>query len=145
MTCSVFAALKVNVDLDPSETLEEYWDAIVMQTALGWDNFLMGCWSVEWVNQLRKEEAERTIPRSPERVIASIIARLWEISWDLWLGRNAAVYPTSEVAADGEITERAFLPARLCRSERRKKHVGVGRSQSLMRQWLSRASTGVSV
>ncbi len=141
----MFAALKVNVDLDPSETLEEYWDAIVMQTALGWDNFLMGCWSVEWITQLRNDEADRAIPRSPEQVIASIIARLWEISWDLLLGRNAAVYPNCEVEADGEMVARAFYPARLCRRERRRKRDSVGRSQSLMRQWLSRALTGVTV
>jgi hypothetical protein len=105
----------------------------------------MGCWSEEWVQKLRDEYAARAFLRSPERVIAAIISRLWEISWDLWLVRNSAVYPDSEMTADGEMIQRTFVPTRLCRKERRGRRDGVERGQALMRQWLSRGSSGASV
>jgi hypothetical protein len=141
----VLDALKRFVDVDPSSIPAEYWDAILIQSILGWENSIMGCWSVEWVQRLRDEFAAGASLRSPERVIAAIIARLWEISWDLWLGRNAAVYPDSEMEADGEMIQRTYAPTRLCRKERRRKKDGIGRSKAFMHNWLSRGSAEVSV
>jgi hypothetical protein len=63
-------------------------DKVIQWICIGGDNFLMGCRSIEWV---RAEYAEMDIQRLPERTLLAIIARLWKISWDLWLGRNAAV------------------------------------------------------
>jgi len=73
-------------------------DAVAAQQIIGWDKFLLGCWSVQWAQCLRAEYSRLRVLRSPERVIAEVIARLWEISWDLWLGRNAAVYPDQELS-----------------------------------------------
>jgi hypothetical protein len=132
--------LKHQANIDLSSIPVEFQQAVVAQEVIGWDNFLMGCWSIEWSIRLREEDEEQEIFRLPERVIAAIIARLWEISWDLWLGRNAAVYPNSEISAEGDTIQRSIIPTRLCRVERRRKRDGVAQSSALMRQWLSRAS-----
>jgi hypothetical protein len=34
---------------------EEYREAVAAQIAIGWDQFLMGCWAVEWQERLRGE------------------------------------------------------------------------------------------
>lgn len=118
---------------------EIFRDAVAAQQIIGWDKFLMGCWSVQWENSLRAEYSRLRVQRSSERVIAAIIARLWEISWDLWLGRNAAVYPDHELSAEGELVSRDIRPGRLCRRRRR---ISVGGSRAVMERWLrGRGST----
>ena len=73
------------------------------QTAIGWDQYLKGCWAVEWRKRLKGELEAKQDTRRSERMIASIIERLWETSWDLWLGRNAAVYPDQALSAQREL------------------------------------------
>ncbi len=107
------------------------------QAIIGWDNFLMGCWSIQWQQSLRAEYEAMDSPRQPERTIAEIIAKLWEISWDLWLGRNAAVYPNQEISAEGEVVPRVICPTSLCRPVRRRRLDSVGRSRAFMMRWLS--------
>jgi hypothetical protein len=116
---------------------EEYQDVVAAQAIIGWDNFLMGCWSIQWQHSLRAEYEAMDSPRQPERTIAEIIAKLWEISWDLWLGRNAAVYPNQEISAEGEVVPRVIRPTSLCRPVRRRRLDSVGRSRAFMMRWLS--------
>ncbi len=57
------------------------------------------------------------IRRKPERAIGEIIAKLWEISCDLRLGRNTVVYPNQELSAEGEVIPRVILirPISVCK------------------------------
>ena len=119
---------------------EEYRDAVAAQVVIGWDNFPMGCWALEWRERLRWEYEALHISRQPERTIASIIERLWETSWDLWLGRNAAVYPRQVLSAEGELVTQDIIPTRLCRRTRRGRIDRAGRA--CMDKWLS-SGTGV--
>ncbi len=142
---SVVESMKHQADINLSSIPEKLRNALVAQAAIAWDIFLMGCWSIEWSHRLREENKELEILRLPERVIAAIIARLWEISWDLWLGRNSVVYPNSETSVEGDTVQRNITTTRLCRAERRRKREGIERSSVLMRQWLASASRETNI
>jgi hypothetical protein len=118
---------------------EEYWEAFAAQTAIGWDNFLKGCWALEWKERLRGEYDARNDRRQPERMVAAIIERLFERSWDLWLGRNAAVHPNQELSAEGEAVPVDIIPTRLCRRQKRSTENRGGRA--CMFRWLSGGSS----
>ena len=114
---------------------EEYRETVAAQTAIGWDQYLMGCWAVEWRERLKGELEAKQDTRQPERMIASIIERLWETSWDLWLGRNAAVYPNQALSAEGERLPVDIRPTRLCRRRRRSRVDRAG--SACMSKWLA--------
>ena len=135
----VLSCVKQRVDIDLLTIPDSFKEAVTAQSIIGWENFLLGCWSIEWVRRLREEYAEKEINRLPERTLAAIIARLWEISWDLWLGRNAAVCPSSVITAEGETIPSEIRPSRLSRRQRRRHKEGVERSQSIMAAWLASA------
>jgi hypothetical protein len=131
----ILEAIKNQGDLPMAMIPEEYRAAFEAQTAMGWDNFLKGCWAVEWVGRLRCEYEARNICKQPERVVAAIIERFFETSWDLWLGRNAAVYPNQDLTAEGELVTVDIRPSRLCRRKRRSAANRGG--QACMARWLS--------
>ena len=116
----------------------EYREAFAAQQVIGWNNFLMGCWAIEWREGLRAEYASSNERRQPERMVAAIITRLWETSWDLWLGRNAAVYPSHVLSAEGELIPVDVRTTSLCRRTRRKKEAHS--SRECMRRWLTTGS-----
>lgn len=72
-----------------------------------------------------------------------MIAKLWEINWDLWMGRNAVVYPDQEILADGEVVLRDIRPTKLYRTVRSRLRDSEGRSRAFMMRWLSRGVTSV--
>jgi hypothetical protein len=96
---------------------KEYREVLAAHKAIGWDNFLMGCWVLylEWRERLRGEY----VASQPERIIAASIERLWETSWDFGLCRNAAVYPSHTLSVEGEIIQQDIRPSRLCSRSRR--------------------------
>jgi hypothetical protein len=73
--------------------------------------------------------------RLDNRNIASI-ERLWETSWDLWLGRNAAVYPSHTLPVKGEIIQQDIRPSSLQEVALEKKNVDSARRVCMLR-WLS--------
>ena len=79
----------------------------------------------------------------PERAIAVIISKVWEVGWHLWLGRNAAIYPSEEVTAEGETVARSFSNFGLCRKIRRKHKDSGERSRQIMMRWLNSSSDGM--
>jgi len=116
----------------------EYREVVAAQQVVGWDNFLMGLWSSQRREQLKREcSRNKGIFRLPERAIAAIIAKLWDIAWHLWLGRNAAIYPAEETNAEGELIARKFSNYGLCRRSRRVIRAGEAGSRQIMRQWLN--------
>ena len=116
---------------------EEYWEAFAAQTEIGWENVLNGCWTVEWIERLRCEYEVRDDRRQPERMVAVIIERLFETSWDLWLGRNAVVYPNQVLSPPsvGEAVPVDIRPTMLCRWKRRSTADRGGKAY--MSRWLS--------
>jgi hypothetical protein len=118
---------------------EEYREIMAAQAVIGWDKFLMGLWSSQWIAKL-KDEAEEQIRifRRPQRAIAAIISKLWDIGWQLWLGRNAAIYPSEELTAEGELVQRTQIASSLCRKARRKRLDSQSRSREMMRRWIVR-------
>jgi len=99
---SVLQALKLDTTLSITSIPEEYREIVAAQEVIGWDNFLMGLWANQWRCQLKAERLQnKGIFRLPERAIAAMIAKLWEIGWHLWLGRNASIYPAEDVNAEG--------------------------------------------
>jgi len=116
----------------------EYREAVAEQQIIGWDNFLLGLWVIQWRHQLMRErEWNKSIFKLPERAIAEIISKLWEIGWHLWLGRNAAIYPSDHTTPEGETVARSFPNFGLCRKVRRQRKEGNERSKQCMRNWLN--------
>ena len=135
---SVLGAVRHHGDPAWATIPEEYREAFAAQQVVGWNNFLMGCWAIEWREGLRAEYDSRNERKQPERMVAAIITRLWETSWDLWLGRNAAVYPSQVLSAEGELIQVDVRTTSLCRRSRRNKEVNS--SRACMRRWLSTVS-----
>ena len=135
---SVLGAYQSGSTLSIRAFPSEFRDVVAAQQVIGWDHFLMGLWSRQWIAQLKAERSRsKWIFRVPERATAAIIVKLWEIAWNLWLGRNSAIYPSEEINAEGELTARTFSNFGLCRRRRRTTTVGEAGSRQIMRNWLN--------
>lgn len=76
----------------PTTTPRAFAQAILAQDLLGWDAFLYGFLAPEWqyahqlyLNQLRSLA-------NPKTLIASLIQKMWDVSWDQWQVRNASLH-----------------------------------------------------
>ena len=58
--------------------------AIKEQTEIGWDNFLVGRWSVKWQDIQEKFNKLMKNKRSHQRWATAIIRKLLTISWAIW-------------------------------------------------------------
>lgn len=135
---SVLGSLQAGSMLPFSDIPAEYREVVAAQQVIGWDNFLMGLWSSQWRAQLEQEcSRNKGIFRRPKRAISAIIAKLWEIAWHLWLGRNSAIYPAADTNAEGELITREVSNYGLCRRSRRANIAGEAGSRQIMRQWLN--------
>ena len=137
------SVVSLNESSEPSsnhlQVDHEYREVIAAQAVIGWDKFLMGLWSTQLIAKL-KEEADGNIRifRRPQRAIAAIISKLWDIGWQLWLGWNTAIYPYQELTAEGELVQRTQIGSSLCRQARRKRLDSQSRSREMMRRWIVR-------
>ena len=135
---SVLGSLQAGSTLSLRDIPVEYREVMAPQQVISWDHFLMGLWSSQWRSQLKVESSRnKGIFRLPERAIAAIIAKLWEIAWHLWLGRNTAIYPAEDTNAEGELIARTFSNLGLCRRSRRTTIVEEVGSRQIMRNWLN--------
>ena len=67
-------------------------DAIREQNKIGWDNFILGRWSLRWQRIQENYYASIKSKRSVKRWAAVIIHKLIMIVWDLWSFRNELVH-----------------------------------------------------
>ena len=67
-------------------------DAVREQNKIGWDNFILGRWSLKWQRIQKNYYASINSKRSVKRWAAAIIHKLIMIVWDLWSFRNKLVH-----------------------------------------------------
>lgn len=70
----------------------EIQDAIWEQNKIGWDNFILGRWSIKLQKIQKNYYASIKSKRSVKRWAAAIIHKLIMIVWDLWSFQNELVH-----------------------------------------------------
>ncbi len=80
--------------LDPSTVPPDYRELVRQQNRIGWMNFLLGRWSLEW-NRLQTRYYQ---PESGTSQWASqMIRTLWESVYDVWEQRNKDLHGVDAV------------------------------------------------
>lgn len=66
--------------------------AILAQDILGWDAFLFGFIAVEWKQAQRQYLTQLRSLANPKTLLAALIQKLWDVTWDQWQDRNGKLH-----------------------------------------------------
>ena len=66
------------------------------QDQIGWEAFLFGFWSLQWKGVHLQYLQSLQSKISLRRWISEIIQKFWQVAWDLWDHRNAALHRNEE-------------------------------------------------
>jgi hypothetical protein len=96
---------------------DEMIPAMEEQTAIGWDNLLLGLLSTRWMQLQHQHLQSKHSRKSPERWAIDMTYKLLQISHKLWTTRNGILHEQNEqglLLADGQMLTEAITERHRC-------------------------------